>query len=291
MSRETESPCFRSCKCSAVVVQGNTAYIMPGGSHKVYSYQHVLGRVQWSQMPQNSIVYCGLAIIDGFLTSVGGYSNDFTNTLLCLVERGTRKMWSEIFPPMPTARQNVACVTTDQTLVVAGGYAGDSYLAVIEVMNKRTKQWTTASSLSPLPLRCSIISMTICGDSLYLMGGLTENFSPLKSVFTCSLTDIFPSFAEYRLYGVWREIKSIPVTGSTLVRFGYDLLAVGGVHSARNPTSHVYRYDSRTNSWTVASPMKNKRSRCLAFVFPEDSLIIVGGYTNPSPTDAVEMLK
>ena len=275
----------------AVVVQGNTAYIMPGGSHKVYSYQHVLGREQWSQMPQNPIVYCGLAIIDGFLTSVGGYSNDFTNTLLSLVERGTRKMWSEIFPPMPTARQNVACVTTDQALVVAGGYAGDSYLALVEVMNKRTKQWTTASSLSPLPLRCSIISMTICGDSLYLMGGLTEKSSPLKSVFTCSLTDIFPSSAEYRSYGVWREIKSLPVTGSTLVRFGYDLLAVGGVDSARNPTSHVYRYDSRTNSWNVASPMKNKRSRCLAFVFPEDSLIIVGGYTNPSPTDAVEMLK
>ena len=65
------------------------------------------------------------AVINGFLTSVGGRTDfDYTNTLLSLTGEGERKQWSEIFPPMPTPRSHVACVSTERTLIVAGGRAG-----------------------------------------------------------------------------------------------------------------------------------------------------------------------
>ena len=90
---------------------------------------------------------------------MGGTNNGPTNTLLSLTGEGRRKQWSEIFPPMPTPRSAVACTTTEQALVVAGGYDGD-YLNTVEMMNIK---WTT---VSPLPQKQSAFSATVCGDTL-----------------------------------------------------------------------------------------------------------------------------
>ena len=61
----------------AAVVHGNTAYFSPRWFRchytKVYSYQNILGKEQWSQLPDNPNRWFGLAVIDGLLTSVGGY--------------------------------------------------------------------------------------------------------------------------------------------------------------------------------------------------------------------------
>ena len=164
----------------AAVVHANRAYFIPGGSHKVYSYQNIHGKEQWSRLPDNRSKYFGLAVIDGLLTSVGGGGP--TNTLLSLTGEGERKQWSQIFPPMPTPRWNVACVTTEQALVVAGGYGAGGHLDTVEVMNTGTKVWTKVTSL---PEKCSSLTATVFGDRLYLAGGSTSY--PSKSVFTCSL--------------------------------------------------------------------------------------------------------
>ena len=281
----------------AAVVHGNTAYFRTGGPDKVYSYQNILGKKQWSQLPDNPNKNCVLAVIDGLLTSVGGYNNGYINTLLSLTGEGMRKQWSDIFPPMPTPRELVACITTEQSLVVAGGYGSGGFLDIVEVMNINTKQWTT---VSPLPQKQSSLSATVCGDTLYLAGGWIS-YNPSKSVFACSLTDLLTSsnslgskirqtFSLSR--NVWKEISSLPVVRSTLASFNGQLLAIGGSDDSRNPTTNVYRYDSHTNSWNVISQMKNKRSSCLAVTLHEDHLIVVGGFTQVlDKTDSVEILE
>ena len=294
----------------AAVVHGNTAYFRSYyGSDKVYSYQNILGKEQWSQLPDNPNRNCSLAVIDGLLTSVGGYNNDYTNTLLTLTGEGMRKQWSEIFPPMPTPRQSVACITTEQSLVVAGGEGSGGHLDTVEVMNINTKQWTT---VCPLPQKQTGLSATVCGDTLYLAEGInTSNRAgwiisiPSKSVLTCSLTDLLTSsnslgskirrtFSQRQ--NVWKEISILPVEQSTLASFNGQLLAIGGRDDSRNPTTNVYRYDSHTNAWNVISQMKNKRSSCLAVTLHEDHLIVVGGYTQSgylttNKTDSVEILE
>ena len=277
----------------AAVVHGNTAYFRPGSSDKVYSYQNILGKEQWSQLPDNPNMNCGLAVIDGLLTSVGGNNNGYTNTLLSLTGEGMRKQWSEIFPPMPTPRNAVACITTEQSLVVAGGYGSGGVLDIVEVMNINTKQWTT---ICPLPQKQYLLSATVCGDTLYLAGGINTS----KSVFTCSLTDLLTSSNSlgYKIrrtfsqsQNVWKEISSLPVTYSTLASFNGQLLAIGGRVDSWNSTTNVYRYDSHTNSWNVISQMKNKRSLCLAVTLHEDHLIVVGGFTQVlNKIDSVEIL-
>ena len=276
----------------AAVVHGNTAYFIPVSSNKVYSYQSIHRQEQWSQLPDNPNKSFGLAVVDGLFTSVGGYNNGFTNTLLSLTGEGERKQWSVIFPPMPTPRQTAACVTTEQALVVAGGCADGRFLVTVEVMNISTKQWTT---VSPLPQKQFFLSGTVCGDTLYLAGGLSS-----KSVFACSLPDLLTSSNSFgsiilsEHQNVWKEVSSLPVTRSTLASFNghLQLLAIGGMDDSGNPTSDVYRYDPHTDSWNVISQMKNKRSYCLAVTLPEDHLIVVGGYTQGDKlTDSVEILQ
>ena len=263
----------------AAVVHGSTAYIRLGDSNRVYSYQNHSGKEQWSHLPDNPNEVFGLAVIDGLVTSVGGVGR----TLLSLTEEGEWKQWSQVFPPMTTPRENPACVTTEKALVVAGGYRG-GYLDTVEVMNTETKVWAKVASL---PEKCSSFTATVFGDRLYLAGGLTDGFSPSKSVFACSVTDLLT----YNTFGsklrrtlsphqnVWQNVSSLPVTDSTLVAFGGHLLAIGGRDDSGNPTSNVSQYDFHTESWTLAN---NKRSECFAVTFSENELIVVGGYASNS---------
>ena len=230
---------------------------------------------------------------------MGGLNScyDVISTLLSLTGEGERRQWSEVFPPMLTTRSNTVCITTGQALVVAGGIGG-GYLDTVEMMNINTKQWTT---VCPLPQKVAELSGITCGDTICLAGGFTG--CALKTVFTCSLPDLWQpetrgSRIRHALFqsdktksSVWKEISSLPVTGSTLATLGGHLLAIGGWDDSRSHTADVYRYDSQTDSWHVTSQMKNKRSRCLAVTLPEDRLIVVGGQVEGAKTDSVEMLE
>ena len=110
-------------------------------------------------------------------------------------------------------------------------------------MDKNNKQWT---KVSPLPQKCIFFSAAVCGDTLYLAAGSTGGLlGPLKSVFSCSLSHLLPPTtltskapqASPTSHNVWRQINSLPVTQSTLVSFGGDLL--GGTEYFNTSTCKV----------------------------------------------------
>ena len=195
---------------------------------------------------------------------------------------------------MPTPRHGTACVTTEQALVVAGGYTAYDDVDTVEVMSINTKQWST---VCPLPQKIARFSGIACGDTLYLAGGYSDrNIS--KSVFTCSLPDLQPEIIQQTQSGsdgrskhnVWKEIRILPVSRCTPALFGGHFLAIGGSNDSGNSTTDVYRYDSVTDLWNVISQMKNKRSHCLAVTLPHDQLVVVGGSrTFGEETDSVEL--
>ena len=280
----------------STVVDGNTVYITSFDSLKLYSCQITSQDLQWSTLPDTEYSYSSLAVIDGILTTVGGYRNrNWTNSLLSLTEKERRKQWSKIFPAMPTPRGQTVSITTQQTLIVAGGLTEGKNLDIVEVMNIPTKQWTIASHL-PHPF--GRISGTICGDQLYLAGGYVTLGKPSKSVLTCSVTDLLSppsptsglrtlSLADKR--GVWRHARDLPVTRSTLITLGGHLLAIGGRDDSRRDTADVHCYDIHTDSWQDVSKMKNKHRLCLAAVLPEDCLVVVGGMCESMTIDSVEI--
>ena len=280
----------------SAVVDRSTVYIIPAGLLKIYSCQITSQDLQWSTLPETKYNNPSLAVIDGILTTVGGEQYlKWTNSLLSLNERGGRRRWSKIFPAMPTPRNQTVSVTTQQTLIVAGGVAESKNLDIVEVMHIPTKQWTTASHL-PHPF--GGISGTICGNQLYLAGGYVKFGKPTKSVLTCSVTDLLspPTLAAglrtlslAHKTGVWHCARDLPVTKSTLITLGGHLLAIGGKDDSRRDTTDVLCYDTHTDSWQVVSKMERKRRLCLAAVLPEDCLLVVGGSGRYMDKDSVEI--
>ena len=274
----------------AAVVHEDTAYFRAINSHTVYSYTNIFGTERWLKLPDNPNWNFGLAVIEGSLTSVGGSANQ----LLSLIQtEGGRCQWQTVFPPMPTLRSKVACVTIDSALVVAGGYAKGQYLNKVEVMDIVHLQWTTVCSL---PHVWSEISAVHYHGALYLTGGITDTGGS-QSVLTCTLSNLLSSASLRARQGhhqggsVWKEVASLPVSQSTLACFSGHLVAIGGKSTSGEHASEVHIYDPNSNSWTILDHMKTGRSMCLAVTLPPDRLIIVGGYTSSGhPTNSVEIL-
>jgi hypothetical protein len=242
----------------------------------------------WSQLPDSPIIWCSSVIINNLLTVVGGrgWSTDtVTNQLFSLTGEGSDRRWSEEFPPMPTERYGTTVLCTEAALIVAGGVNTVSYaLQTVEMLNIETLQWSTAADL-PQPLRFA--SASICGDQVYIPGG--------SNMYTCSLQALIQSskksfLASFRNRGarVWKEVAAPPVTKTTCVSFHSQLLVIGGKGSDQKSTSAVHMYNPTTDSWEVISHMGTPRFDCIAAVFPNNQLMVVGGYISIGSSESVE---
>jgi hypothetical protein len=271
--------------CDAVV-DGNTVYITDGESATIYSYN--VTSDSWSQLPACGRHYCSLTIIDGSLTTVGGYPRGLhSNELLTLTGKGNDRRWTKIFPPMPTKRMCTAAVRSGAMLIVAGGIGrGDRVLSAVEVMNTEHHQWSTAADL-PEPLFHT--SSAICKGKIYMLGGLDKHRSSTKSVYTfsvrallqsCTWSSLEANFKRASLVDsdrVWRRISDLPIVYSTCQSFHGQLLAIGGEMDSGKSTTAVRMYNSTTNSWEIVGHMKNGRGSCFAAVLPDNELMVVAG--------------
>ena len=288
------APCgvFRCCDA---VVDGNTVYVMQ--SKNVYSY--VIISDSWSQLPNYGYDDGSITVINGWLTAVGGYTYpDHSNDLFSLTGEGSDRKWTKKFPPMPTKRRWTTSLCTGTTLIVAGGWGvGTKHLSTVEVMDTETNQWSTAADL-PAPMRYA--SATVCGDQLYLLGGVMYSIY-VKSAYTSSVSALLQSCVLSSLEEkqetlknkaeVWRQVVDLPVTRSTCESFHGRLLAIGGEMDLGKPSTAVYMYDSSTNSWEIISHMTTARYDCFTAVLPDNQLMVVGGYTagGTGRTNTVEL--
>ena len=150
-------------------------------------------------------------------------------------------------------------------------------LKTVEVLNTETLQWSTAADL-PQPLLEP--PAAVCGDQIYILG---------RAMYTCSVQQILASVGN-RDARVWKEVAAPPVTLTTCVSVHGRLLVIGGLGSDGKPTSAIHMYDPTTDSWDVISHMGTPRRDCIAAVFPNNQLMVVGGYISVcgSATDSVE---
>lgn len=265
----------------AAVVHGNIAYFNRIDSYEIWSY--AIDESKWQMViPENPLKDFGLVIIDDQLTSVGGLSfSEDSNILLSLsVKEGREKEWSRILPPMLQGRKSAACITTSSVLVVIGGVGSRArYLESVEVLHIESKQWTV---VSPLPKPRPYSSAVLHNDMLYVACG-RESVHTKKSVFACAISDLLTSNnslkskMQRKLYPskrIWRELSSLPFSGSTLVSHKDHLLAFSGRRG--EGCSYVLQYNPESDSWNSVSQMKTELLDCLAVTFPGDQLVIVG---------------
>ena len=292
--RAPEKMYFGSCTADA-----DMTYFRNPNTDNVHTHNAATGK--WNKLPKCPYKAFALVVVNGVLTAVGGCdsSHNDTNKLLSLVGEGK---WVEQLPCMPTKRSFTAPVCSGKTLVVIGGYTlfSGGRLKTVELLDIDSLQWFIASEL-PHPL--SRASATVCGDSLYLVGGFDKSDKATKSVLTCSLSALVQSAKPATLGGrsekafsqteqVWREVASLPVVLSTCASLNGQLIAVGGEDSHNEKTTNsVYAYDPTTDRWDVISTMPTARFHCLVAVLPGNQLMVVGGYTGSygSQTDKVEV--
>ena len=280
------APC-RMYKNYDTVVDGNTVYIVKSNTINIYSYDVISD--SWSKLPDCVQKDGSIAVINGYLTTVGGdaYPN-CSNELFSLTGKGSGRRWTKQFPPMLTKRRWTTSLCTGTALIVAGGKGvGGRKLSTVEVMDTETYQWSTAADL-PHPMYRG--SATVCEDQLYMLGGVKSGYY-VKSVYTCSVSALLQSCAPSSLKAkfqrtsledkarVWRQVADLPVTQSTCESFHGRLLAVGGMESGKATTA-VYMYNSTTNSWEIISHMTTGRHLCFTAALPDNRLMVVGGYTN-----------
>jgi hypothetical protein len=277
-------------------VDGNTVYVINNNTVNIYSYN--ITSDSWSQLPDCVHKNASIAVISGCLTTVGGGSYPiYSNELLSLTGEGSGRRWTQQFPPMPTKRRSTTSLCIGTALIVAGGEGGRGVTVTVEVMNTETRQWSTAADL-PQPMYWA--SATVCGDQLYMLGGVVGG-RYVKSAYTCSVSALLQSCVPNSLKaklqrtsledkaGVWRQVADLPVTQSTCESFYGRLLAVGGWMESGKPTTAVYMYNSTTNSWEIISHMTTGRCRCLTAVLPDNRLVVVGGDIGDDFTNSVEL--
>ena len=271
----------------AAVVDGNVAYFMHWNG-QIYSYN----KAGWCELPRCPCSYSSLANVGGLLTAIGGVKDGGRpqNKLHSYVN----KKWVERFPSMPTKRYYTAAVATRHDLIVAGGELDtneteSSCVNTVEILDIQNKVWSTAASL-PYPYFNG--SATICGDKLYMLGGVRKD-GRTKSVLACSLKSLLQSCSQASTHSVWNTISDAPVYRSTCINVEEELLIVGGRDIKQRNTAAVHKYKRATDSWELISKMPTARYHCLVVVLPanETMVHVVGGsvggiYSNY--TDQVE---
>ena len=286
--------------CDAVVHNG-TMYCGYFSNDNCKVYAHHISNSSWSLAPDAPYNGFALAVIDGVLTTVGGYiGGKNTNKLLSLTGEGSGRRWTEKFPPMLTKRYDVSALCTGTALIVAGGYVdNDKAIKTVNVLNTETREWYTAADL-PQPL--SELSIVLCGDLVYLLGGVGKDKAATNSVYFCSLTSLLSSTGSTSLGGrlvttltrsskgsPWKRVADLTVNHSAAVSLHGRLLAIGGEDSEDKPTTAVRMYQPTTNSWEVISHMATPRYECSSAVLPDNQLMVVGGWTTgDKECDSVE---
>ena len=276
-----KAPCdVSNSYCAAV--DDSTLYVRV--TYQMLGY--TISTSSWSQLPNSPTINCPSVIIDNLLTLIGGYcSGTLTNQLFSLTGEGSGRKWTEKFPSMPAKRWGSIALCTGTALIVAGGRDKDrSALQLVEVLNTKTLQWSTAADL-PQPLLCAMAA--VCDDQIYILGQ--------SNMYMCSLPTLIQScksfLASIRNRGarVWKEVAVPPVTLTTCVSIHGRLLAIGGKDSKEKPTTAVHMYNPTTDSWEVLSHMGTPRWDCTAAVLPNNQLMVVGGYASGyTETDSVE---
>lgn len=304
-----KSPCPMARATDNAAVGCRTVYFRLSGCRQVYAYTTT--NRSWIQLPDCPFEYCSLTCVSNLVTTVGGFRNGCTDQLFSLTGEGSGRKWTKEFPPMPTKRSHTAALCNQVVLIVAGGRTeGQNVLRTIEVMDVDTYQWSVAADL-PVPLHLALA--TVCSERLYVSGGRDENRHPSRSVYTCSLSTLLQSCTPARSEvisdaslksspsrdqpGLWNRIADLPVTESTCVSLGGQLLAIGGMDSDNKPTTTILVHNQAANAWEIIGEMSTARSWCFAAVLPEGKLMVVGGctrsgifYKSLAVTDKVEVV-
>ncbi len=273
---------------SAVTI-GNRIYVTGQALKVIYEFNPDTN--EWVALPVPPNASFALVSVGGVLTTVGGFDEQsYSNCLYSLVkDQGPNLSWQKTYPAMKDYRVSPCATSNERYVVVAGGdqqtpssrILGNS----VEIMDIQNRTWTVADRL-PKPLKRG--TLTLSGDHLYIVGGVTVRDQPISEMLFASLPNLVSSAARRNLAGdLGRAFKfdncwqstSVPCVYGTCTTLGGYIVLVGGWSNKLSDA--VYLYDPRSQPggvpWRYAGPLAKGRMDSMVAVLPGQRMVVVGG--------------
>ena len=186
--------------------------------------------------------------------------------------------WSECPVKLPTKLGNHSSVLYDDKLMVTGGSDGNAISDKIHEV--KVVPPYTVKILSRMPEARRSHCMEIFDDSLLILGGRTTGDSKdnLSSVVLYDMKNNVCKQLAPLLYEV-----SLMAT----VRWGDNVVVIGGVDKHGNRLNTVIMYNVKTQQSHMLPPMRCKRDACAAVVVG-NNIVVLGGFGDQGGLKSVE---
>ena len=169
-------------------------------------------------------------------------------------------------------KKDLAAVTLNETVYLAGGYVSNTYLSVLEKYSEQTNTWTALSSMT---YARSELGLASANGKLYAIGGRNA---------TAALNYV----EEYNpTSNTWVTKAAIPLATTDMAIASYNnLIYIFGGKNANNGVLNTVRiYNPATNVWSTGTNMPTARFGCGAAVI-DGKIYVVGGFTSTASTVA-----
>ena len=270
------------------------------GSRQVQVYSLEEGK--WSTLPEAPNYNAPVAIINGYVTLIGGRltkDDTITDILSSWIEEEAR--WMKRVPNMPTVRLASGVCHHDNLLLVTGGvvHEKENVVNAVVVYNFSTKCWSTPKALE-LPKALRSHHLVVFEENIYVMGGATtypappegkeQHFNP--EAWRARWSDVKAAVAQSsKRKSVWTPITAPPFLRPTVVSYRNSLFSVGGVKDGV-PKKDIYEFQNGEiadgkvdNCWKPVGNMRVGKYR--HGVVPLESrgaaLFVAGGYVQGDP--------
>ena len=254
-------------KGHTAVLFGDAVYVGGGSGGGVFHYRldvYYPKANKWGDTittPQSDF---GMTVLMGKLLIVGGATehDGLTNKILML--KGSKL--EDFLIRMTVARCSICAVSHNSMMIVMGGYIGRDICRTTELLDSTTGNWYRCNDL-PQPL--FLLRSAIVSDTLYVLGGNTEDRAPSKSVYAATLDTL----SDHKIQ--WCRIADALLEGSAAVCFSNkNLLAVGGT-AARDAVC-ILKSKGVFTSWEPIGSLKTRQFYAAA-VSTANQIIVIGG--------------
>ena len=250
---------------------------------------------KWDTLPPLPVQWYGLGQLNGKPVAVGGKKRDGTpqersNEVYTFDE--SLQNWTQTVPNMPTSRGGPAVISLHSALIVAGGYARDGYINVVEIFKLDTYQWYVTDSL-PIAC-CNMAAYSIGQDTCYLLGGYRPALCT-NNVFCASLDDLVCNATAVTVgqptsvttsssrdqESAWKTLPNTPNYQPTVASvLTGTLVALGGWETSqgRVAKTELHTYSSTTNSWVYVGDLPAPRAVTTAAMLSPTELLVIGGW-------------
>jgi len=205
-------------------------------------------------------VLFAVTVLTGKVVIVGGATtrdDKVTNKVLVL-ESGQWKDYTE----MPTARFAVTAVSHQSMMIVMGGNDGRNKLNTVELFNDTTGQWFKCDDL-PQPLHSS--QSVIVGDTVFVLGGYTEDSKPSTAVYAAPLDTL--SSRQLKL----QHLVDTPCTNPAAVGLNNKYLL-----TVRK--NDIYTLNSTATTWMTIGTLPVYTTRTAIVCDEQSQLVMIGGW-------------